>query len=43
VPVTFDPREPNKGWLARPFDLWGLPGFVVLMGLLFLFAGVFRV
>jgi hypothetical protein len=38
VPVKYDPERPDRGRLAKPFYLWGLPGFFFLMGVTFLAA-----
>jgi hypothetical protein len=40
VPVKYDPSRPEQGRLAKPFKLWGLPGFFVLLGLVFLVVGL---
>jgi hypothetical protein len=32
VPVRYDPGEPSRGRLAKPYRLWALPAFLLLMG-----------
>ncbi len=36
VPVKFDPAHPERARVDRPFQVWGLPGFFLLMGAMFL-------
>ena len=40
VPVKYDPAEPAKGRLAKPYYLWGFGGFFVFLGLIFAIAAV---
>jgi hypothetical protein len=40
VPVKYDPAKPDKGRLTRPLYLWGLGGFLVLLGLVLAVAGL---
>jgi hypothetical protein len=40
VPVRYDPGRPEKGRMGTPLRLWGLGGFFVLLGLIFLVVGL---